>query len=205
MSQQQIAKLWTIMSLALLYYAMNTWLVTQGGAEIFDVKLILSGRVTAALMAIPICAILMAITSCGGALYAKRTALNNWHARIPVVGFEEIDTSSTEGRWYQALMLVLFSVLPAFALVHFWLIVSGAPVITTGATPRMAANIWDPSAMRGLDDPARICGALQAGKSLDCLNGATFFPFIEPLIFSILIILAMAFTTRQWFLIFLKR
>jgi hypothetical protein len=42
---QQISKLWTVIGLFLLYYVLNTWVVTQGGQEIFGAKLIVSNRI----------------------------------------------------------------------------------------------------------------------------------------------------------------
>ena len=42
MTPQQISKVWAVLSLALLYYALNTYLVTQGGAAIFGATLIVS-------------------------------------------------------------------------------------------------------------------------------------------------------------------
>ena len=39
MTLQQLSKIWTVVGLFLLYYAMNSWIVVQGGQEIFGAKL----------------------------------------------------------------------------------------------------------------------------------------------------------------------
>lgn len=126
MTPAQIGKIWTVMSLVLLYYAFNSWIVTQGGHEVFSVNLISSDRIPAAMIAIPICTILLTATSIVGRTYAMRMG-PQWHDRIPVVGFEGIDTASPEGRIYQGAMAFLFTVVPAVAMVHFWICSAGLP------------------------------------------------------------------------------
>jgi hypothetical protein len=54
---QQISKVWTAVSLCLLYYALNTYLVVQGGVAIFGATLIVSNREPAAMVGIPICSL----------------------------------------------------------------------------------------------------------------------------------------------------
>ena len=112
MTAQQIGKLWTLTSALLLYYALNSWIVSQGGNEIFGAKLVLATRGPAAMLAIPICSILLAVTSAIGRTYAIRVG-GDWRKRIPIVGFDSIDTGSVEGRLYQGFFFFLFSVLPA--------------------------------------------------------------------------------------------
>jgi hypothetical protein len=59
MSPEQIGKVWTVLGLFLLYYVLNTWIVTQGGQEIFDAKLVMSYRIPAAMWGIPIACVLI--------------------------------------------------------------------------------------------------------------------------------------------------
>src|SRR5262245_33413615 len=42
MTQTQIGKVWFVVGALLFYYAFNTWIVMQGGNEIFGVKLVVS-------------------------------------------------------------------------------------------------------------------------------------------------------------------
>ncbi|MGX1233616.1 hypothetical protein AB7M71_006708 [Bradyrhizobium japonicum] len=157
MTQQQLSKIWTVVGLFLLYYALNTWIVVQGGQEMFGAKLIVGNRVPAAMWGIPVTCLVLFVNSLVGLRYAQRTPPGNWHDRIPIVGFESIVTNSPEGKVYQGVMLFLLSLLPATVLIHFWRIFNSAMVVTTDDPPKPVSSIWDWSALTKLDDPARIC------------------------------------------------
>jgi len=199
----QISKVWTVVGLFLLYYVLNTWIVTQGGQEIFGAKLIVTGRIPAALWGIPIGCVLLLLNSLVGLHYARRTG-PGWHNRIPIVGFETIDTDSREGRFYQGTMLGLLSFLPAVALVHFWRLLQEAIVVTTGNTPRRLDSIWDWSPLKdSWNDPARICTnyIVEAGK-ITCEHNTTILPGFEPAVFALLTLAAVIAMAMQWRAIF---
>lgn len=202
MTQAQIAKLWTIVGIFQLYYVLNTWIVTQGGQEIFGAKLLLSSRVPAAMLGILICAALSIIVSALGTIYARR-ATSPWANRVPVVGFDEIDGHSREGTAYQGVMLSLISALPLLSLIHFWDVLSKGKIVVNSSPPRRA-GMWDWTALISLDDPARICTDLAEGATLACAKGATFFPLAEPLVLAILTICAWLAGVRYWLLVFIK-
>jgi hypothetical protein len=202
MTQQQVAKLWSIVSLALLYYALNSWLVSQGANEIFEAKLVLSSsRLATAMIAILICCSLLIGTSLVGLLYASR-ADRRWHNRIPLFGFDSIDTSSREGKSYQVAMLTIFSLLPTLSLIHFWRVFLSGKVVTTGQPPRLASNIFDVTALIGFNDPARICDDLAPGPVLECAKGTTFFPLIEPVVWAAVTAVAVATMILHWRAVF---
>lgn len=200
MTLTQLSKLWTVVGLASLLYALNSWVSTQGGAEIFDAKLLTSGRVPIALTAIPICSVLLALAAAIGTVYAQR-ASGSWHARIPIVGFETLDTGSAEGRWYQAATLVGLTLLPLAALVHFWLVAGGAQVVTTGGEPRLLNGIWDWSGLERWNDPARACTDLQPG-AIACSGGVTILPGPQPAVYGALSLASFVIVLRQWIAIF---
>jgi hypothetical protein len=135
MTPVQLSKLWTAVGLASLFFALNSWLATQGGAEIFDAKLLASGRVPVALTGIPICTVLLALSAVIGILYGRRMP-GRWHARIPIIGFEAIKTGSTEGRIYQGAALFVLTIIPLAATAHFWRVLGSAHIVTTGAGAR---------------------------------------------------------------------
>jgi len=196
-TQVQIAKVWLVLSLVLLYYALNSWLVSQGGNEIFGVKLIVSNQVPAAMIAIPICGVLLICTSWIGRLHAVRGG-DLWHRRIPIVGFESIDTASKEGRLYQGFMLVVFSLLPILAMLHFWRIFWSAEVMLSDT--KAFTTIWDWSAMTV---PARICTHHQVAEEI-CAGNATILPGLEPLIFAAISVAALVLAVLHWFEVFRK-
>jgi hypothetical protein len=205
---QQISKVWTVISLALLYYALNTYLVTQGGTPIFGATLIVTNRIPAAMMAIPICSILLLLGSLIGMRYAGKSRVG-WADRIPLVGFEHVDTTSREAKFYQSAMLVFFSVLPLVALIHFWSVFGEAYAVTTKNPPVAIPSIWNWSALTSLNDPARICnifhiqqGASGAPPTISCEGTNTLLPGLEPTVFAILTVAAVGTTLLFWWRIF---
>lgn len=202
MTPQQLGKVWTVLGALLAYYAVNSWIVSQGGNEIFGAKLVLSSRVPAAMMAIPICSVLLILTSWIGWLYARRTG-NHWHERIPIVGFENLQTKSGEGRVYQGGMLALFSLLPALAFIHFWWVFAAADVVTKAdQTKQITSNMWSWSALTSWSDPARICTDYIPSSPIPCSGNATLLPFVEPVAFAILTLLALAALACHWRAVF---
>jgi hypothetical protein len=202
MSEQQISKVWTVIGLFLLYYVMNTWIVTQGGQEIFGAKLIVSSRAPAAMWGIPVASIALLLNSVVGTYYARRTG-PRWSNRVPVVGFEKINPDSREGKFYQGSMLALLSLVPTVALVHFWRLLILSNVVTTDDPPRPVSSIWSWSALTTLNDPARICTDLaHDGNTLRCLNNATILPGLEPTLFAILTLATAVVVIMHWRAIF---
>jgi hypothetical protein len=208
MTSQQISKVWTVLSLASLYYALNTYLVTQGGAPIFGATLIVSNRIPAAMMGIPICSLLLLFCSIIGIDYARKSR-SNWADRIPLVGFEQIDTTSREAKLYQGTMLALLSVLPVVALIHFWTVFSEAYAVTTKNPPAAIPSIWSWSALTSLNDPARVCnifhlqpGASGAPATISCEGTNTLLPGLEPTAFAVLTLAAAGTTILFWWRVF---
>jgi hypothetical protein len=192
MTSQQISKVWTVLSLALVYYSLNTYLVTQGGAAIFGATLIVSIRIPAAMMGIPICSILLLLCSLIGADYAGKDHLN-WTDRIPLVGFDQIDTATREAKLYHGTMLALLSFLPAVALIHFWSTFSEAFAVTTKNPPVQIPSIWSWSALTSLNDPARVCNIFHVQPdsssgtpAISCEGTNTLLPGLEPSAFAVL-------------------
>lgn len=202
MSEQQISKIWTVIGLFLLYYVLNTWIVTQGGQEIFGAKLIVSSKAPAAMWGIPIACLALLANSLVGIHHAMRTG-PSWSDRLPLVGFEKISRSSREGKVYQGSMLVLLSLVPAIALIHFWRLFVLSHVVTTQNPPQPVDSVWSWSALTTLNDPARICTDLNSdGGTLHCLNNATLLPGLEPTIFAVLTAATAVVVFRHWRAVF---
>jgi hypothetical protein len=205
MTPQQISKVWTVVSLFLLYYALNTYLVVQGGNPMFGATLIISHKTPAAMLGIPICSFLLLLTAIIGIGHA-RDRRGPWSNRIPVVGFESLDMTSLEARIYQAVMLCLLTIVPLISIAHFWSVISGAKVYTTG-TPQLAVeSIWSwwPT-QKTLNDPARICTTVkQVGAEVSCEGNITILPGLEPTLFAIVTLLAVIAVISFWVLVFRK-
>jgi hypothetical protein len=201
MTPAQLGRIWTVVGLFLLYYVLNTWIVTQGGQEIFGAKLIVSSRIPAAMWGIPIACVLIGLNAVVGWRYAQQSG-PDWHDRIPVVGFDTIVTNSPDGKAYQGTMFALFSVIPALALIHFWRLFYTAKVVTTDNPAKATAGVWDWSVLqiKGWNDPARICTNYvvdDAGK-ISCEGNATILPGFEPTVLAILTILALVLVAIHW-------
>jgi hypothetical protein len=204
MTPAQIGKVWTVLGLFLLYYVLNTWIVTQGGQEIFGAKLVISYRIPAAMWGIPIACVLIGLNAIVGWRYAWRTG-SAWHDRLPVVGFDTIATGSREGRFYQGCIFALLSVLPGVALIHFWRLFNGAKVVTTDNPPKPVDGIWDWSVLKvkGWDDPARICtDYIVEGTKISCEKNATILPGFEPTVLAILTLAAVLLLLMHWRAVF---
>jgi hypothetical protein len=204
MTPQQIGKVWVVISVFLLYYALNTWIVTQGGNEILGAKLIVTPRIPAAMMGIPICSILLVITSLIGKDYAERTG-TRWHNRVPILGFESIDTCTREGKLYQGAVIALLSLVPAVSLIHFWRLFATAHVVTTKNPTEKIDGIWSWSALTKFDDPARICTDLdETADKISCQGNITILPGLEPTVFAVLTGFAVISIVLHWRALFLK-
>ena len=101
-----------------------------------------------------------------GIVHARRTG-PSWFDRVPLVGFEQLDTSRLEAKVYQAAMLFLLSALPPLTFIHFWQVAADAEVLTTATSPvKVPGGIWDCSGLTSLNHPATICTNVQTGPPL---------------------------------------
>lgn len=207
MSQAQLSLLFTVFGTSLVYYAVNSWLVSQGGNGLFGLNLVSHGKVPVALVAILICAVLSIAMSAVGILHARRQP-GKWHRRIPFVGFTEFDTGSPEGKVYQFVVLVLFSLLPLIALVHFWDLVEDAAVYDHAKDLRLPEGaLWDFGYLGSLNDPARICTNFNPDVLFGskCSGNATILPGLEPFTFLVLTAGALLLALLHWREIFRSR
>jgi hypothetical protein len=148
LTQEQLGKLWSAIGALLLFYSLNSYLATQGGETVFSIKLFVKAREPIALFGVIIGASLLFLVAVVGRLFASRSD-PPWHNRIPVVWFNKIDTASSEERWYQTIIIVGFTILPALSLVHSYLIVEAATVCVR-SSPSRTTNVWDWSAFETL-------------------------------------------------------
>jgi len=194
----QLQRLWTVIGVVLVYWTINSWIVSQGGQEVFGVKLVSSKPVPAALIAIPVCSMLLILTSVIGCAYARRFGLGIWTTRIPVVGIDALRPRSTEAYLYQGFMLTLFSLVPVAGLVHFWDKVRTAKIVTTGTPPTPVDSMWNWSALTTWNDPARICTEFKIGPTAVCSGNVTLLPGVEPLAFALLTAAAVGAVVVHW-------
>jgi hypothetical protein len=188
MNREHYGQLWAGVSLLLLYYALNTWIVTQGGNEIFDAKLVMSNRVPAAVVGIAVCGVLIAIASTFGLLFAVGGP--RWNDRIHVVWLKGLRADARSGKGYLGGVFFLVTALPALAMFHFWRLMVLASVMDRDGNRKTDVFDWAPT-RRTLNDPARICSDWIGGTN-PCSGNATFFPGLEPLLLAVITVIAAA-------------
>lgn len=160
MTNEQLGKLWAAIAAISLLYLVNSYLATQGGEPVFAAKLVAKAREPIALFAIIIGAPLLTLSALAAYLFAARsTTSDSWFGRVPVVWFNSIDVNSPEGRWYQRLTLFIFTILPALSFIHFFWIIATADVCAAKPIAHIT-GAWDWSALKTIDDPARLGGIL---------------------------------------------
>jgi hypothetical protein len=208
MSPRQLSKVWAAVSLFLLYYALNTYLVTQGGNTVFGATLLVTKPVPAGMLGIPICSLLLLLSSLIGIDFARKGG-PRWADRVPLVGFDHIDTKAKESKIFQAAMLIALSLVPSLSLIHFWIVFDTAKIATTSnPTKPIPGGIWDWSALVSWSDPARICTELnqstdQSGQNhYSCEANITILPGLEPTVFAVLTVAAAVATVYFWWTIF---
>lgn len=141
MTRVHLTRLWLAVGLVLLFYAVNSWVAGQGGKPILNMDLIDDRPVTSALIAIFVCTVLLTLLCWIGIAFARKLPqAGAWHRRMPVIGLEELDTSSPEGKAYQAFFLIVLIGVPVAALIYFTAQVMGAHVFDRDdiAAPAMA-------------------------------------------------------------------
>jgi hypothetical protein len=193
MSPAHLSRLWLITGTVTLYFAVNSWLVTQGAAPILDINLLVERPVPAAVIGLPIVAVLLGLQCALGLRYVEVAPGAHWAARLPVVGLTDLDTRSREGRIYQGAFLLGFILIPTASLVHFWRKIAAAKVI--GAKQDMLFAPLDIGALaevhacRACDAPYRIAThATEAAAMREA--GVEWYPVAEPVVFACLSLLA---------------
>jgi hypothetical protein len=188
MNREHYGQLWAGVSILLVYYALNTWIVTQGGNEIFDAKLVVSNRVPAAVVGIAVCGVLIAIASTFGVLVAAGGP--GWTDRIHVIWLKGLRAGACSGKGYLGGVFFLVTALPALAMIHFWRLMVLASVMDRDGIRKTDVFDWAPT-RRTLNDPARICSDWIGGTD-PCSGNATFFPGLEPLLLAVITAIAAA-------------
>ena len=150
------------------------------------------------MIAIPICAVLLIASSLIGRLFAMRGG-SSWHERVPVIGFDTIDTTSPEGRLYQKAMILIFSILPTLSLIYFWRSFLIANVMLNDGSKALIGSVWDWSKLTTLNDPARICSDFNESLPDPCVGSGTVLPGLEPTIFLLLTVGAIAAVAAHWY------
>lgn len=181
MSESALRQIWGALCLVLLYYSVNSWLVTIGAKPILDVNMLHEDRSAAALLGIVVCAPLLCLASWVGRTYAIRHGGKTWPERIPVAWPKGVDRASRDGRTYQGIVLATVVGVPVAALLHLYRKTVNSGVVNCDTGADVGHWIFD------LTLDHKYC--------LGSQDGVTYFPFVAPLVLACLILAALATTT----------
>ncbi|WP_195820667.1 hypothetical protein [Roseobacter sp. MH60115] len=200
MTQQHLQKLWTLFGTILVFYSVNTWLSSQGANAILNVKILDERPVIGALIAIPICSVLLFILARVGLQFAKGSHSRKWQNRMPLVWLEGLDTDSKAGKSYQAFFLLIFILIPIVSLMHFLRKVMSADVVNL-ADRSTVVSAWHMVDWELLmfgpywNDAYRI-GETITPNTASLENTVTWFPMIQPIILVALVVVSSGAALR---------
>jgi hypothetical protein len=212
MDKKALTAIWTGLSLAAVYYAINTYLVSQGMSTIFGTPVVDVRPIPSALFGLIIVPSILIPSGLVGALHAWRHG-SQWHERIPTVFLKKLDTASMEGKVYQVVVLIIVLVVPTVAVLHFWDKINCSDCIfdTNNSGQRCSAQIPSTECHKELpmlksiwefqdnskSDRYRL--GVDAGKDFGDKNGGvSFVPGLTPLL--LLAMNALSLASNLWFL-----
>jgi hypothetical protein len=147
MSNNDLAKVWKGLSLALLFYVLNTWLSSQGGQPVFSVKLLHGGREGGAVLAIIVGGILLSIASVIGHAFASRNINLPWTQRIPIVWIDGVEHTIKSSFWlcFHSFRWPRWFIFVELSLVHHCV------MLLRGEAFRLACFLCYPARLRMID------------------------------------------------------
>jgi hypothetical protein len=190
MSPTQLKRLWAVIGTILVFYSLNAWLVSQGVNSIFKVTLLDSRPRFESLFAIPVCSVLLILLCHIGLVHARVGRAKVWHARLPVVGLDDLDTGTLTGKLYQAFFAVVFLLVPVAGLIHFLQKVASINLVRDGQI--LSAHFFDRVPWNELYAHSyALANGVETGTPPK-VSIVAFWPDGEPILFLGLVVLAIA-------------
>lgn len=152
MTLDQIRQVWTAVGIFIAFFALDTWLRTQGLEPIFGSRLPSEQRAASAVLGLVVTGVGSMYLLYMARLFQTRSE-GRWTDRVPVAFLKRLDTGRAESRHYQRLFVTLFHVLPLLASIHFMRITLNAGYVTTSECKIARAKSQDSVAEFTLLDP----------------------------------------------------
>lgn len=190
MTEAAHRKIWFAFGGFALAYAVAAMLNDRGTSNVLDIALFDTREVVDGVFAIPVICLALLVALRSGLAFAWARKNAPWNERIPRLGFVDYHTGSKEGRWVQRGMLILMIGIPIYAVLHFArrLVNDGVVARTTQCpgTPESAGvlslTFWpDLSRRQCWNDGFRV------GPDTELDQMVTFFPVVQPAIYTVLI------------------
>lgn len=189
MNDEQLSRAWSVTSAFFLFFALDSWLRTQGLNPVFGSTLPHDQRFAAALFGLLICCVVSFFQLRLANAYAQRNTRRGIE-RLPIAFFKSLDFSTAEGRQYQKVFFVAFHILPIAAIIHFFHLNMIAEYFTMeeckNGSGAIAYNVWLLPPSYDYTDGYRLG---------DC-SGVTYFPMIEPILITLLFLVVIIANVR---------
>lgn len=196
MSQSLLNKLWSFLAVVLLYLSLNVWSVTQQwqltlpGNPFKDCKISAYG---VTLYGIPMCGLLLVLTSIIAILYARRSLGNTWPMRFPRFADFDLDVTKRDALAFQAVMLAALVLIPSIGSIHFlWTMMNG----TVYRSDQRFASGWREQLFKLPAWQDAKAGLFTYDKTVVCDNSKaalSFLPFWLPWLFLLLTAVVLFF------------
>jgi hypothetical protein len=125
MSQSLLNKVWSFLTVLLLYLCLNVWSITQQWQLSFPGNPFKVESVTAnggTVYGVPLCGALLVLVAVETRIYAVRARKKHphpWQERLPHFGDFNLDSAMGDAKAFQLIMLVALLLVPAAGIVHF--------------------------------------------------------------------------------------
>lgn len=125
MSQSLLNKIWSFLTVLLLYVCLNVWSITQQWQLSFPGNPFKVESVTAhggTVYGVPLCGALLILVAVVTRIYAVRAGKTHhhpWQERLPHFGDFKLDSSMRDAKAFQVIMLTALLLVPAAGIVHF--------------------------------------------------------------------------------------
>ena len=177
MGQETLNRIWSVITVTLLYLSLNAWSLSQQWQLSLPGNPFKDGKFTphgVTLIALPLCGTLLVITSLLTVTYARQSRAKSWASRFPRFANLPMNMAKFEGRFAQACSLSLLLIVPSLAQLHF-----GVKFLA-GTAYRGTTRLY--SGMEHLTHFVPLGDAFSGRYTYDRLNdiAPTFFPFWEP-------------------------
>lgn len=179
MTNAQLNKLWTTISCFVLIFSVDSWMRTQGIEPIFGSKLPHSQRIASAVFGYLVTSISMFFQFYVAKIYSLRQS-GSFLSRLPIAFFKSLNMDQSESKFYQLFMYFFMYIVPFFALIHFFSIITkGSYHVYNDCCSNIinvSYSVWKWPEKYILDE----------GFRLGSCDGISFFPVIEPLLLAIM-------------------
>jgi hypothetical protein len=188
MTAKHLRQMFLAVGLILLGLTGNAWLASQGEKALLNFPLLHEDRAANALLTLFVASFLLALVSGVGWVHARRYGAS-WHARIPTVWLEGVNTASWEGTLYQVIIFTVFVLVPFAAMLHLVDILRNAQLCVLDTKTQLSVT---KALLQGMPDPGgKQIRVMWTVPDSGCTGGIQVYPAWEFFVLAGLVIVAL--------------